>query len=104
MSDKTRIAALGLELDAARHRVTRDNRPPVDFGGNCRLWDILAALAKRFDLHLAKRDLIVAVWKDELIPEESTVYAAISELRRCLRPLGIAVTFTKRLGYKLETE
>jgi DNA-binding response OmpR family regulator len=97
-----RVAGLDLDLDHSRHRATRRNRPPVDFGGNCRQWAILSALAKRFDLHLAKRDLIAAVWdQDDVMPEEVTVWAAISDLRRRLRPLGMTIMFTKGLGYKL---
>lgn len=101
-NDVFRVSGLGLVLDHSRHQVTRQGCSPVDLGGNCRLWAILTELCKRHNAYLLKKDLISAVWGYGVIPEEVTVYAAMSELRRRLRPLGLTIKHTKGLGYRLE--
>ena len=95
------VPALDLVLDHGRHRVTRGTRPPVDLGGNCRLWQVLTELCRRYDDYYPARDLRAAVW-DDCYVEYETLWAAVSELRKRLRPLGLTVKHVKGLGYRLE--
>jgi DNA-binding winged helix-turn-helix (wHTH) protein len=95
------VPALGLVLEHHRHRVTRENGSFVELGGNCKLWKLLAALCKRCDHYCPARDLRAEVWEGYLI-EEGTLWGAVSDLRKRLRPLGIAIKHVKGLGYRLE--
>jgi DNA-binding response OmpR family regulator len=101
-----RVPALDLALDHGRRRVTRGAGLFVDLGGQCRLWKILAELSKRFDAFYPKNDLIAAVWDEDGLAyygiEDNTVYAAVSDLRRMLHPLGLHIKHVKGLGYRLE--
>jgi DNA-binding response OmpR family regulator len=95
--------SLGITLDRTRQEVTRGNRPPVSLGGNCKQWAILTELWKRYDNYYLLNDLRATVWADEgYLPEDSTVWALVSELRKRLRPLRLTIKHTKGLGYRLE--
>lgn len=96
-----RLSSLGLVLDHSRQQVTRQGRPQVDLGGNCRLWELLTALCKRFDSYYPITDLMSEVWGRNCLVEEGTVYGAVSDLRTRLRPLGLTIKHKKRIGYRL---
>jgi DNA-binding winged helix-turn-helix (wHTH) protein len=98
------VNQLQLTLDHSRHRITRKGYPPVDLGGQCRLWKILTRLCQRYDGYLPKNDLTDDVWDDygAVSVEEVTVYAAISELRSSLLPLALTIKHVKGIGYRLE--
>jgi DNA-binding winged helix-turn-helix (wHTH) protein len=104
-----RVSGLGLCLDPTLHRATRatraGRRQSVDFGGNCRRWAVLMELAVCYPGYCSKGRLIDAVWakSDPGFQgiEDGTIYATVSAVRRALRSVGITITFTKGLGYKL---
>jgi DNA-binding winged helix-turn-helix (wHTH) protein len=98
------VPALDLILDHSRHRVTRGSRH-ADFGGNCRRWAVLTELAKRAGGYCPKDDLITAVWgrSDPAFEgiDDGTVYTTVFAVRRALHDLGITISHTKGLGYRL---
>jgi DNA-binding response OmpR family regulator len=96
-----RVPALGLELDHDRHRAARESGPSIELGGNVRLWDLLEALARRHDAYYPTNELIRAVWVGYSV-EAGTLWAAGSDLRKRLRPLGLTIRHVKGLGYRLE--
>ena len=96
-----RVPELELLLDHDRRRATRGTRPFVEFGGNTRLWQLLAALARRYDAYYRTYDLIDAVWK-EYRAEPGTLFGAISDLRKMLRALDLTVKHYRNLGYRLK--
>jgi DNA-binding response OmpR family regulator len=96
-----RVPALDLVLDHGRRRVTRGNGPYVELGGQCQLWEILEELCRRYDGYCPIRDLRTAVWGD-YPADESTVWSAVSDLRKRLRPLDVTIRHVKGLGYRLE--
>jgi DNA-binding response OmpR family regulator len=100
-SKPTIVPDLNLVLDHGRHRVTRGALPPVDLGGNCRLWQVLTELCKRYDSYCSASDLRTEVWEGYLI-EEGTLWGAISALRRRLRSLDLTIEYVKGLGYRLK--
>lgn len=95
------VPALELVLDHDRHRVTRGTRPFVDLGGNCRLWQVLTELCKRYDRCCSASYLRAAVWEGCFI-EEGTLWGTVGDLRRRLRPLELTIKHFKGLGYRLE--
>jgi DNA-binding response OmpR family regulator len=99
-----RVPALGLVLNHDRHRATREPGSCIDLGGHVRLWRLLTQLGRRYDSYYCKEDLIKAVWEDLACDsiEEGTLYWAISDLRRRLRPLELSIKHTRGLGYRLE--
>jgi DNA-binding response OmpR family regulator len=99
--DLEHIRALDLALDHNRHRVTRGTRPPVDMGGDCRLWQVLTALCRRYDGYYPVGDLTRTVWMT-YPAAAGTVHAAICKLRKVLRPLGLGIKVKKEIGYCLE--
>jgi DNA-binding response OmpR family regulator len=78
----------------------------VFFGGHCRRWAVLAELAGRYDFYYPRDELIRAVWgrSDTAFQgiELGTFNSTVSRVREALRPLGIDISFTKGLGYRLE--
>src|SRR4051794_20565061 len=96
-----RVHYLELVLDHDRRRVTRAPGQFVDLGGNFRLWQVLVALAKRYDAYYSTSDLISAVWEG-YPAEEGTVWGAMTDLRKMLRPLDLTVKHFWKLGYRLE--
>jgi DNA-binding response OmpR family regulator len=95
------IPALGVTLDHGRHRVCRGAGSFVDLGGQCRLWQVLTVLCRRYDSYLSKGDLRRQVW-DDYPAEDLTLWGAVCELRSRLRPLGLTIRHAKGLGYRLE--
>jgi DNA-binding response OmpR family regulator len=96
-----RIPALGLVLDHGRHRGSREPGQAVELGGSVRLWELLVALGKRHDRYFRTYDLISEVWGD-YPAAESTLWAAVSELRKMLGPLQVTIKHRKGIGYRLE--
>src|SRR5262245_21359776 len=101
-----RVRSLDLVLDHSRHEVTRGRRRPVDFGGNCRRWAVLTQLAESYPGFCSKDRLIDAVWASSKSDfdgiYDGTLYSTVWAVRRALRLLGVTVTYTKGLGYKLK--
>ena len=97
------IQALDLRLDHDRNRASRGDKF-VDFGGRCRLWDILTALASRHDCYFSVNELIAHVWNDKADASifDATCYSHVSDLRKKLKSLGLGITHKKRIGYRLE--
>jgi DNA-binding winged helix-turn-helix (wHTH) protein len=100
------VPTLGLVLNHDRHRATRDPGSFIDLGGHVRLWKLLVALSSRYESYYRKNDLIAAVWDEDRLAyggiEEGTLYWAISNLRRRLRPLELTIKYVKGVGYRLE--
>ena len=90
-----------LVLDHDRHRATRGSGPSVDFGGKVCLWKLLTALARRYDAYFRANDLISDVWGGYLV-ERETLWSAIHDLRKILRPLDLNIKHEKGLGYRLQ--
>lgn len=94
---------LGLVLDPTRHTAYRQGYPPLKLAGNVRLWQLLETLYGRQDAYHRKNDLAHDVWGPaEIDPEESTIWSAISDLRKYLKQLGLTIKHTKGIGYRLE--
>jgi DNA-binding response OmpR family regulator len=96
-----RLPALDLVLDHDRHRATRGAGLFVELGGHVRLWQLLTALARRYDRYYRTYDLIDAAWEGYRA-QEGTLWWAVSELRTLLRPLGLGIRFTRGIGYRLQ--
>ena len=95
---------LGLQLDEGRRVVRRAGWDvEVELSSANLHWGMLLALEKSRDSWLSSESLRL-VWKNfgtDDNPEEGTVNDAVSELRRKLRPLGINIKSSRKVGRKL---
>jgi hypothetical protein len=101
-ADVSRPGYLGIILDA-RRQVGRVGLPTiVSFASQQRLWQLLEFLCRRGDRYSSINDVIAGGWVvHKASPELSTVYSAISRLRKLLVPLGVTVEYRDALGYRL---
>jgi hypothetical protein len=94
---------LDLVFDDGAHRVVRKGAA-AEFGGNVVLWELARALFKRGEGYYRLNDLRNDVWERYGLtpsPEDATVYAAVNDVRKLLKPLGVGVKHTKGVGYSL---
>jgi hypothetical protein len=94
---------LKLTFDTNLHTVERNNKR-VEFKEHGRPWEVLLKLADRYPNRYLVQDLGRDVWNpngNEIDPYDTVVQKAISAIRRLLKPLGVGVANTRKLGYIL---
>jgi len=105
IEEESRECILGLRLIPGRHIVRRDGYEGVEvkFHGQKLLWDLLETMCgKKF--YYSQVDLTEKVWNprgNNRTPADSTIWAAISDLRKKLAPLGVTIESVNGLGYHL---
>jgi hypothetical protein len=101
--DWTKRGPFDLTLNTNAHTAERGNAS-ADFAGEARPWEVFVRLVERFPAYYPPRDLGREVWNpdgNDGDPDDNTVQQAISTIRRLLRPLGINVLCSRKVGYVL---
>ena len=93
------LTAAGIELDPARHVVTRDGRP-VDL--SAKEFGVLEALLRRLGAAVSAEALLEEVWDAHTDPFTNTVVVTMSRLRRKLG-LPPVIETVPTVGYRIVT-
>jgi hypothetical protein len=99
----TRDGPLELMLDTNTHTVRRRNQG-AEFDASGRAWEVFLKLTERYPARYLVTDLGHDVWNPngaDIDPDPNVVQQTITAIRRLLRPLGIDVKHTRKLGYIL---
>ena len=97
-----RVAAGGLSLDLAGHRVTADDEPVVLGPTEYRLLSFFMTHAERV---YSRGQLLDRVWGNNVYVEERTVDVHIRRLRKALEPFGkdALIQTVRGAGYRFST-
>jgi DNA-binding response OmpR family regulator len=96
---------LGLILDQGRHKVRRVGEvEEVDLSWSRLMWALLEKLCRSGD-YICSRSQLRLVWENIGLaanPEDGTINAAISDLRKELEPLSLKIANCRGTGWMLE--
>jgi hypothetical protein len=87
---------LGMVANLTERKVRRGDNE-ADFGSHRPAWQALVELARNYP----NRTAAEALWGKDSTTELGSAYTAVSNLRRLLAPLGIAIPHPGRRGYVL---
>jgi DNA-binding winged helix-turn-helix (wHTH) protein len=89
----------GVVLDPREWRATRDTAV-ANFAGKENPWKIFQLLCRIYPSITPKADLLNSVWGEGEGSEES-LFAHLTSVRKIIKPLGLTVKNTRKVGYRL---
>lgn len=91
----------GVEVDAARHRLTIDGRP---VRVQRLVFKLLLALCEAKGRVRSRDELVAQLWPEDVIPADESLSQLVFKLRSALGPYGNLVVTVRQVGVRLDAQ